>query len=126
MEGVTSMKITIHIDNLQNIAGLMDLEEEDLYIHYSGRAMYGDVCVGITADRGGEIAFLLAAIELAAGGGFEDDDFMNMVQELTHGQVESGLWDWARETRSDNMGYQTIYYWPSLQISGLEQKDDDE
>lgn len=125
MEGIAGMKITIHIENLRNIAGLMDLEEEDLYLHYSGRSMYGEACVGITADRGGEIAFLLAAIELAASGDFRDDDFMNMVHDLASGRVESGLWDWARETRSDSMGYQTIYYWPSLQITGLGEDDDE-
>jgi len=67
--------------------------EEDLREDYSGRAMYGDTCFGLTCDLSQVLLF-------AAALGSEPVD-----------------WDWIGGARSDSMGLSTIWYWPGVQLS---------
>lgn len=94
--------MTITVDREQFEEALqqtIDLMSQDIKVmeDYSGRAMYGDKCVGIVCDIGCFAAFC------ASFGSFGDD------------------WDWVGSARSDSMGLSTIWYWPGVQLEAGEE-----
>jgi hypothetical protein len=60
---------------------------------YSGRHMYGQLCIGIVGDAG---------------------DWMTFVADVASKFPELGK-EW-RNVRQDNMGKDYIWYWPNIQI----------
>ena len=58
---------------------------------YSGRAMYGKQCVGVTLDR--------------------LRDFAEMLVDIARDEIDVAS-AMARGVRTDDMGRSTIYYWP--------------
>lgn len=81
-------------DKVQELVNALDLEQEAVYARYSGRCMYGDVCFGLVIDT----PDVMVGVALAEV--FPDD-----------------AWEIARKTRTDNMGYSTIVYWPGVQLA---------
>jgi hypothetical protein len=80
------------------------------YPHYSGRAMYGATCLGVTVDDGGmafmiKLGWALAKLD-------ENNDWVNDLSE--------DLFDSAR---TDQMGRGTIVYFPQVQVEGLQRED---
>lgn len=79
---------------------------------YSGRAMYGRQCVGVTTD---DVFGLLADIVQEAGARREDGD--SSMEELA---------DIIRDTKTDGMGLRTTVYWPYMVWpEGIETSDED-
>lgn len=90
------------------------LEPNDVRIDYSGRAMYGDRCIGIVGDIEECKRFeraLQAKLYIDEHEG--DDDIESTIRDFV---------DWCdhRFPRSsqDNMGLSMILYWPSLEFDG--------
>lgn len=103
------MKITQEQINriLENMFDLFGAEEPRVRTNYSGRGMYGKECVGFVVKQD-ELLTLGAAITLAlvrdADGNYSD--------------VELGtLASLMMKTRTDNMGYDTIVYFPGLEFA---------
>lgn len=84
-----------------------ELENEfNLRSDYSGRAMYGNTCIGITGDT----SDLLKFIARVATWNFEANEDPNSPEGIE--LVE----DLARSARSDSMGYDTIFYFPGVEL----------
>ena len=83
--------MTINPKDLIEIAESADLNVRS----YSGRGMYGKECVGIT---GSTLQHVLADLVLAEFD-FDKEDLAYLI----------------RAARTDNMGMDTIVYWPNLQ-----------
>ncbi len=78
---------------------------------YSGRAMYGRQCVGVTCENMfAAIAAITASVDWT-----DDEDLMR---------------DWLEalaETCSDSMGRDAIIYWPRIEWpAGMVERDDEE
>lgn len=77
------------------------LEDDfDLTATYSGRGMFGDQCIGLTGTAGDLMRFVVALIEL---------DEALIADEL------------ADRVLSDNMGTETIFYFPGVTVEEDEQ-----
>jgi hypothetical protein len=85
-------------DQLDDDTRLEDVLRED----YSGRGMFGDRCFGIV---GALDAFGLVLVELTEDG---------------HGELARNM---ASNVRTDNMGYEAIYYWPELTLTPAEEEE---
>ncbi|MFJ5532483.1 hypothetical protein [Streptomyces sp. NPDC093261] len=84
----------------QMIANALDqaeLDEDALYEGYSGRGMFGEKCFGIVGNM---TTFARFIVGIAA----QDYEGAEMAQLL------------ADAVSSDNMGYDSIYYFPSYTI----------
>jgi hypothetical protein len=84
---------------------IADMIEAELYTDYSGRAMYGETCIGFVFDRYAETSELDLAFAAADVLGLEEAR------------------DAFTRSRSDSMGLDSIVYFPGLQ---LEKDEDDE
>lgn len=88
-----------------------DLEATALRADYRGRGMYGD-CLALVTDL--PVAVALFEFDLATtiaveakGSAMPDlDDVREVVFQL------------ARGRRQDGMGLSTVYYWPSVTVTG--------
>lgn len=70
---------------------------------YSGRGMYGRTCVGIVGSQSTVNRFFIALTELWLEADLDPAD----------------LFDLADGTYTDSMAWDTIFYWPSLAITGM-------
>lgn len=87
-----------------------ELGEEASLRSYSGRAMYGDSCVGLVTDMGVFVRIMGHAAVLA----HEDDDCdIDFLYE-------------AGRIRTDNMGMSTIFYWPNQKWADISEDEEDE
>jgi hypothetical protein len=81
----------------------LDIAEDwDLEIHaaYSGRFMYGKTCFGVVGSITDLLGFIAAlAIKL------NDDNMADVMFDCI-----------VQDVRTDNMGYDTIFYFPSLSV----------
>jgi hypothetical protein len=83
---------TIDIDTLEAIAEQVN---GDVRANYSGRGMYGDTCVGIThANQDALLGVVIGAMV----------------------DPELALW-MGHNARTDDMGLNTITYWPGLTLN---------
>jgi len=77
---------------------------------YSGRAMYGKSCFGVTTNRyeSGDVARVQLALAhyLARRDGIEDPEFDDLLE----------WFDKLGEPSRDSMGLGTIHYWPNVTI----------
>lgn len=85
---------------------------EDVHTDYSGRAMYGEDCIGFVENPECSAAQFIAALAITLKGGDEDgeldDDF---------GPYELMEWMGEYSPRTDSMGYSTISYFPGLKLT---------
>jgi hypothetical protein len=96
---VTAEQLGRALDAVQDATGLFDGIE--VLSDYSGRAMYGATCLGVTG--GADIAaMLLLALAEQAG-----TDHTELLAELV---VRDG---WRR----DSLGLDELTYWPGIQVS---------
>lgn len=86
-----------------------DIEEVVRY-DYSGRGMYGRSCVGIIGTFGDAYRFLNGLRATAS-------------EPIAEGLDEYAVDELADETKTDDMGYSTIYYWPTLQAVDTEEEE---
>ncbi len=84
---------------------LRDVDGVDEPGSYSGRGMYGARCVSVTT-RLHEAEVILAIVERA----LECLDLTNADDDATMRNLIYVL----KSTRSDSMGLERVYYWPSL------------
>lgn len=99
-------------DEYQELTYLYD--EEELYPRYSGRGMYGDTCLGYVGSEPHLFVFDLAKI--LAERDIEEPDADDIRSEMS--RLGSGS--------TDSMGYDTIYYFRSIQVDVPEEDEDDE
>ena len=87
--------ITVTYELLLDAAYEARIEDPDDAIRcdYSGRAMYGDKCIGLVHNGTGELLRFVIAI-------FRADE---------------NAGDWLDEARNDSMGRSEITYWPGVQ-----------
>lgn len=94
-------------------------EDEDVvpYPKYSGRGMYGAECIGIVGKGPELMRFVLRIIpQIDPNYDFESTLHMNAEKP----DVSIAFSDeWVRMNQ-DNMGSELIYYWPEIQIGGVE------
>ena len=114
------MKHTINRRDLDRLTErLSDLLNDDVesVVDYSGRGMFGSECVGWT-HRGGVTEFG-AAMAVALVTFFQDHGMQEPDEHLFNlGNADEDLADvvrFASEARQDNMGWNTISYFPNLQ-----------
>lgn len=74
------------------------LDEDALRDDYSGRAMYGETCMGIVTGNVGQV--LEFAVACAARAGSMDPQ------------------EWIGRACEDNMGRSMITYWPGVTVTG--------
>ena len=92
------MTYVVDYDLVKNIAYEADLDEDQIRVSYSGRAMYGKECLGLVCTLG---------------------DLLNFVTRLGYVvDADDEVYDWITSVREDNMGLGTIYYWPRVQVQG--------
>lgn len=85
--------MSITREQLLDLANYLDGE---VYEDYSGRAMYGATCPGITADvTDVKVGFAIATLLGEVG------DLAEIMADCT---------------RTDNMGRSTIFYWPDIEL----------
>lgn len=100
------MKLTSEdIEILEEFADGMDVT---FYADYSGRGMYGDTCIGFVT---GELNRFL--LEFGA--------FFNESNSLSF-----DIGPFAERIRTDNMGYDTIVYFPGITAPALEDEEEEE
>ena len=87
-------------------------EEEGVssYVDYSGRGMYGRKCIGIVGSAKDLMRFTLILIEQQKIVE-SDDSYVEIMSETDTRTIHE---DWL-EARWDNMGSDTIFYWPHIQ-----------
>lgn len=68
-----------------------------VYPSYSGRGMFGDTCFGLVGSRNDVIRFFMELVK--AGKEELADDLLNAMS-------------------TDNMGFDTIFYFPRFQLEG--------
>lgn len=84
---------------------IADRLEVDVRTDYSGRGMYGRTCFGFVGGPRDLVKFLLELSDLL-------DEF---------DEVDGDLEAWY-DMSQDNMGYDTIYYWPLIHV--VDEDDD--
>ena len=94
------MEMSAIIDLITETAERLDISVRD---DYSGRGMYGRYCIGITGDLSDLVRLVSRVIE----------DAEEEVPELAN-------------IASDSMGYDKIFYWPSLETAPEPSEDDEE
>lgn len=77
-------------------------DEFDLRTDYSGRGMFGARCIGLTGHEGDLLRFAAACQRTA--------DELDLPGE----QLVDAL---AEVVRSDNMGYDLIFYFPGVELA---------
>jgi hypothetical protein len=85
--------MTIDRTTIVNALSAAGLDDDALYTDYSGRAMYGDTCLGIVHDGLGEL--------------------LTIVVELDRAGLELG---WLANARQDSMGHSDITYFPGVTV----------
>jgi hypothetical protein len=88
----------------------LDLET-NLTFTYSGRYMYGRQCFGVigTLEDYGKFLLMLAEAEANAG-------------NFYGGEL---AWELAQGVSTDNMGFDTIYYFPSVKVTDGDSTESD-
>jgi hypothetical protein len=96
---------------LDDICDAAQIDYEAVDKFYSGRAMYGAKCIGVTGTPGDGISFGIAlAVVLPEGDEDARDDMLQQIYAI------------VRNTRTDSMGRDMITYWPGLEFDGPEEK----
>lgn len=82
---------------------LGELWDVEVRVDYSGRGMSGKQCLALVTNKTGWglARDVREALEYATNG--EEEDLLDYI--LSH------------EPRGDNMGFSTVYYWPSVQVT---------
>jgi hypothetical protein len=101
---MTDVKVSDELaDWLEELVADLGLDpDEALRWSYSGRAMYGETCLGLVCDTSELVRFTLSL-------GKADDPDDDLRLEL--GTLVDAM---RRGTRYDSMGHSTIYYWPRV------------
>ena len=83
---------------------------------YSGRFMHGDTCIGIVGDASTLVRFVQAAAtqlgEITAASPAGTPEANARAAEALREFLPQ-----LSQARSDNMGLETIYYWPGVQVT---------
>lgn len=118
---------TIHIITREDIESALCESEPDAFdVHwdYSGRGMYGSRCFGVVPrSHGWSSTYSATALLYRAWAAAyqrlndRDPDVCDTAEFLE--EVE-------REERRDNMGYDSIHYWPCLEIEGPDDDEEDD
>lgn len=98
------MKTTLNDDEKFLIEQGADAVDGELRA-YSGRGMYGDVCLGLVVSDVTDLAMVILTVAA------ED---MDLAETL------------ARSIRYDSMGHSTIIYWPRITWESDDDDDDDD
>lgn len=95
--------VEIERDLIESAMWAADLDtEKSLYEGYSGRGMYGRKCFGVTGDM---------------------EDYSKFLVQLT--QTEPDIaWDLAQSVRTDNLGFESIFYFPGYQLTNDNEEDE--
>lgn len=96
---------------------------------YSGRAMYGKKCVAIRVDGQdtghGLVARAMARIVKIIDSEEDDNNFADTLNRLDS-KLQELVGIFSR-TRSDNLGLDTIFYWPNMEwTKDLDEEEVDE
>lgn len=102
-------KITISADIIEFLADYHEIE--DIRTDYSGRAMYGDRCLGYTANDVTMFTFRLA-VEICR----DERASVNQDGDPSLFEVEEMMLA-IGDPRTDSMGRSTIYYWPNVVVT---------
>jgi hypothetical protein len=94
----------VEYDDVRNAVESIELSIDDLYLEYSGRAMFGAKCLGFVGTLGDAIHFVVALAEV----------------------LDDGDLSWVQDARSDQMGRSMIYYWPSIRVINIPSFDEDD
>lgn len=89
-------------DMVEEAMRAADIDKDSLYEGYSGRAIYGAKCFGITGSM---------------------EDYSKFLVQLT--QLDTDIaWDLAQNVRTDSMGYDSIFYFPGYQLDNGGEEDE--
>ena len=108
------MKLNLTPDFVQAVTDQLEL---DVRPDYSGRGMYGHTCFGIVGSARDLARFLIELSDIIDG--------LNSYEGDEHGQfVDTDMEPWY-DVHQDSMGWDTIYYWPSIRVVDPEDTDKD-
>lgn len=103
------MAYQLTVDDLELITEILDQHEAGTVMQYSGRAMYGDQCLGIVTDDEAS-TFLILGLELADAG----SDGVNLGRIL------------LRSVRADSMAGSSVVYFPKVTMpEGFSEDEED-
>lgn len=102
-------KITISADIIEFLAEYHDIE--DIRTDYSGRAMYGETCLGYTCNDVALFTFRLATEICRDERASVEQDGDPSLEEVEEMMLDIG------DPRTDSMGRSTIYYWPNVTVT---------
>ena len=101
------MTYQLTVDDLELITEILEQHEAGTVMQYSGRAMYGDQCLGIVTEDEAS-TFLILGLELADA------------NAQTLGTIL------LRSVRSDSMGRAVVVYFPKVSMPEGFSEDEDE
>lgn len=111
-----AQKIQLTQAQLDDVCDAAQVDYEAIDKYYSGRAMYGAKCIGVTGNAGDGISFGIA-LAIVLTDGMNEDDREDMLQQV---------YALVRNTRTDSMGRDMITYWPGLEFDGPAEEEQDE
>lgn len=90
----------------------------NLYAGYSGRSMYGDLCLALVCDQTTELMrFVLLLTRVHdEHDGVSSDVAQRLVHDLSAFIVE--LEAGHTPTRQDSLGHGLVFYWPGVSVAG--------
>lgn len=80
---------------------------------YSGRGMYGEVCLAVTTDSASEAATVILDVVQAAAKNGTTEDVIEVI-------------DMLRGSRTDSMGRGVVVYWPDIRWADCGEAEDRE
>lgn len=108
--------VTLTREALEDAAEQAGIHPDDYEIRgdYSGRAMYGDTCLGITAPDARDVYAILAALAV------EEAQYGHAAVTIPEDRPRpfdpEDVIELIRSSREDSMGHDVIVYWPSVEL----------
>ena len=107
------MSIQLSTADFEQIVKNADIET--YRTDYSGRFMYGQTCIGIIGGNGELLRFAAEVTRYVQALRDLSDEGGETADEAVAIKAVADLSDQLAAVKSDNMGLDTIYYWPDVQ-----------
>lgn len=104
----------LSIKQLDRIVGEIGSNYDRIDGNYSGRGMYGKNCLCLVSDSPTAVTEML--FELARQQFISVNKNDNHLDSMDLDELRDHMSDFTDQMRTDNMGYSTVYYWPSITV----------
>lgn len=109
---MTTRIATLTREALEDAAEQAGVYEYEIRGDYSGRAMYGDNCLGITAPDAKDVYAILCALAV------EEAQYVALAipEDRPRPFDAEDIIELIRASRQDSMGCDVIVYWPGVEL----------